>query len=326
MRALSTGERLKFLGQGGTLLGIALINGLLSILTLGFYSFWAKTKIRQFFYSETELAGDRFAYHGTGKELLIGSLKATGVLFVLYGVFLGVFMLMGTPEPNAPPTITQSILTLLFPLAFFVLLTIAITGARRYRLSRSSWRGIRFRFVGRWQDYLWLMVRGVLLSIVTLGFYAPHFQNLRRAFLVNNTRFGSLAFSYDGDGWKLFRAFLKALLLTLPTLGLCWVWYAATRNRYFWKHTRAGPARFQSTVTGGALLGLFVTNLLLVICTFGVGTPWAMVRAAAFSADNLYLQGAIDWDTVEQQAQGVSATGEGMAAAFDVDVDVGLGL
>ena len=68
--------RLLFHGSGGSLLGIHVVNVLLTIITLGVYYFWAKVRVRNYLLSQTQFAGDRFAYHGTGKELLLGFLKA----------------------------------------------------------------------------------------------------------------------------------------------------------------------------------------------------------------------------------------------------------
>ncbi len=62
-------RRPSFHGSAGTLFGIQLINLLLTIVTLGIYSFWGKTKVRGYLWSQTEFEGDRFAYHGTGKEV-----------------------------------------------------------------------------------------------------------------------------------------------------------------------------------------------------------------------------------------------------------------
>ena len=64
-----------FKGTGGALFGIQLVNTFLTIVTLGFYSFWAKTKVRNYLWSQTELEGDRFVYHGTGMELMSGFFK-----------------------------------------------------------------------------------------------------------------------------------------------------------------------------------------------------------------------------------------------------------
>ena len=325
----ATTQRLRFHGTGGALFGLMLVNALLTAITFGIYSFWARSKVRAYLYSETELAGDRFGYHGTGGELLRGWLKAMLVMIALVmAVVLAVIATTPTPVPGqrVQPSPAAVFIQFAYLIALSVLVTIAINGARRYRLSRSSWRGIRFSYSGRWQEFLAMNVRGTLLSAVTLGFYSPYFSNQSREFLVRHASFGSLPFDYDADGKDLFVSYLKTLLLAIPTLGLSFVWYKAFQHRYFWSHTTLGPARLSSNVTGGALLGLAVTNLLLVICTLGIGTPWAMTRMTRFSCDCLTLHGDVDWKTVQQQAQLPSATGEGLAQGLDVDVDLGLGM
>ena len=65
-------RRLRFHGSAMGLFGIQAINALLTLLTLGVFYFWAKTRVRRYVMGETELEGDRFAYHGTGRELLVG--------------------------------------------------------------------------------------------------------------------------------------------------------------------------------------------------------------------------------------------------------------
>jgi uncharacterized membrane protein YjgN (DUF898 family) len=312
--------QLRYHGTGGSLFGLMLVNALLTMITIGIYSFWAKSKLREFHYSHTELDGDRFAYHGTGGELLLGSLKAFGAMLVL-GIGLVAASAVFTSGSN--PADTQVFVGAGFYIAILLLAVLAVNGARRYRLSRSSWRGIRFSFHGRYGEFLGLMVRGTLLSIVTLGFYFPRFQNQRRRFLVENARFGSEPFLYDGDGKALVPEFLKAVLLTIPTLGLCWCWYAAFKHRYFWEHTAMRGARFRSAVQGGPLLALTLTNLLLVVFTAGLGAAWAITRAQAFWCDSISMYGTVDWATIEQRAQDVSAIAEGLADGFDIDVGIG---
>jgi uncharacterized membrane protein YjgN (DUF898 family) len=322
-------QKLEYHGTGGELFGIMLLNALLSIVTLGIYSFWGRTKVRDYLYSQTELAGDRFAYHGTGGELLRGWLKAFGILLLLFIILAAAFaVVMPRPIPGQPPEPTMALFAIqaAYMVILGTLVAIAINGSRRYRLSRSSWRGIRFSYMGRWQDFLALNIKGYLLSVITLSLYVPFYRNQSRGFLVDNARFGSMGFSYDADGKDLFVSYLKSLLLAIPTLGLSFVWYQAFQHRYFWSHTTLGPARLRSTVTGGALFGLIFTNILLVIFTLGIGAPWVATRTTRFMCDNLMLEGEIDWGTVEQQAQLASATGEGLAQGLDVDADLGLGM
>ncbi|HJR41540.1 MAG TPA: YjgN family protein [Gemmatimonadaceae bacterium] len=312
--------QLRYHGTGGSLFGLFIVNGLLTMITLGIYSFWAKTRLREFHYSHTELDGDRFAYHGTGGELLVGSLKAFGIIMVLV---IGLVAVSALLAPGSGGEGMQLVVSIGFYVVIMLLAILAVNGARRYRLSRSSWRGIRFSFHGQYGEFLGLMVRGTLLSVVTLGFWFPLFQNQRRRFLVENARFGSEPFLYDGDGKALVPEFLKAVLLTIPTLGLYWCWYAAFKHRYFWEHTAMRGARFRSTVQGGPLLALTLTNLLLVIFTLGLGAAWAITRAQAFWCDSISMYGTVDWASIQQRAQDVSATAEGLADGFDIDVGIG---
>jgi uncharacterized membrane protein YjgN (DUF898 family) len=314
--------RLQYHGTGGSLFGLVLVNALLTIVTLGFYSFWAKNKVREFHFSHTELDGDRFAYHGTGGELLTGALKATGILFLLVivvAVLTITFQSLGVSQQSA-----SVLMSVLIYVAIALLAIVAVHGARRYRLSRSSWRGIRFSYRGNLGAFFGMMVRGTLLSIVTLTLYSPFFQNQRRAFLVNSTRFGSEPFMYQADGRELFGQYIKALLLTIPTLGIYWIWYAAFRHRYFWGNTTMRGARFRSSVTGDRLFVLHLTNALLVLFTIGIAMPWAVTRTHEFWCDNMLLQGTVDWATIEQRAQAAGSAAEGLAEGFDVDVGIGM--
>src|SRR2546426_1122654 len=85
----------------------------------------------------------------------------------------------------------EAALTLAGYLIGLVLVPIGMVGARRYRLSRVSWRGIRFSFRGRAREFVRVFIPGVLLSTMTLGLYYPFFQNNMRRYLVNHSFFGT---------------------------------------------------------------------------------------------------------------------------------------
>jgi len=251
-------RRLFFHGAEGSLFGIQIVNMFLSLLTLGFYSFWGKVKIRRYLMSQTEFEGDRFAYHGTGKELLIGSLKA-GLVF---GVPIALL--------NILPTLLGggAVLTIISGLLIYniimVFIPFATVGARRYRLSRTSWRGVRFSFRGRVLDFIKLFITGSFLTTITLGLYYPFFDTKRYDFLVSNSYFGNQRFRFDGNGRDLFTSYLLALLLSVITLGFYWFWFLAKKQRYLTEHTSFASARFRSTVTGSRLLVLMLGNFLLL--------------------------------------------------------------
>ena len=311
-------RRLSFRGSGGSLFGIHIVNVLLTLITLGIYYFWGKVRVRSYLLSQSEFEGDRFSYHGTGKELLIGWLKA----MLVFGVPVG--LLANAPELLDAGVAVKVVAGALVYCIVTVFVPVAMVGARRYRLSRTAWRGIRFSFRGRVWDFVKLFVGGTLLSFITLGLYTPFFATKRQGFMVSHSHFGNQKFDFDGRGRDLFSPYLVAILLTLPTLGLCWIWFAARKRRYFWDHTSVSAARFHSTVTGGALLGLYVVNLLLLIVTLGLAWPWVKCRNARFAFRYLTLEGPLDVAGIQQEAQVVvAATGEGLASFLDMDFDLG---
>lgn len=314
-----------FHGDGGTLFWLHLKSILLSVVTLGVYSFWGRTRIREYLWGQIEVDGDRFAYHGTGLELFKGGLIAAAVFGGLYTLVAVVIPMALTPSLGQQAA--QGVAGLLYMACFALLVPLAIVGARRYRLSRTSWRGIRFSFRGKYADLLKIYVVGGFLVAVTLGLYTPFLRNDVRKFFTEHARFGSVAFEFDGRGFDMFRQFFIAWLLTIPTLGLYWFWYNAAQDRYFWSRTSIGDARFASTMTGGALLVQMLVALLIALFTFGLGTPWAMVRLSRFRCETLSLAGTVDLSAIEQQAQAASGTGEGLASVLDVDgFDMGIGL
>ena len=284
---------------------------LLTIVTLGVYYFWGKTRVRKYIWGQTEIVGDRFAYHGTGRELFIGFLKA--LVFFALPLFL-----LSLLREFAPWMALKVVALVLSYIIASVFLPLAIVGARRYRLSRTSWRGIRFSFRGPALEFVKFFVVNTILVSLTLGLWYPVFDVGRHAFLTRHSWFGNRKFDFDGARGGLFGRFVLALVLTPFTLGLCWFWYLARKRRYVWDHTTFGAARFRNTTRGGPLLWLMLGNLILLLATLGLGWSWARARSARFMARNLSLVGSLDLESIQQDARAASATGEGLAGLFDI--------
>ncbi len=309
-------HRLYFYGAGGDLFGIQIVNVLLTLLTLGPFYFWGKVRALRFVLAETELDGDRFAYHGTGRELLLGFFKAAGLFAVPFGL-----MRVDWVDPSFGLQVEAAILGYL--LIYVVLVPLAIVGARRYRLSRTSWRGIRFSFRGPARGFVRLFARDSLLTLLTLGLYYPWFALRRHAFLVSHSYFGTEPFRFDGRGLDLFRVYARLGLLGPPTLGLYWFWFQARRQRYLWEHTAIAGARFESSVTGGRLLRLRLGNALILLGTLGLGWPWARVRTLRFVFLNLRLRGVLDTSAIRQESRAAAASGEGLAGLVGTGFELG---
>ena len=86
----TAGERvdITFAGQPWSLAGLGFYNTLLTLLTLGVYSFWGRTEVRRRLWSMVRLNGEPLEYTGTGKELFLGFLFAMGVVFLPAMLFL----------------------------------------------------------------------------------------------------------------------------------------------------------------------------------------------------------------------------------------------
>ena len=313
------GGTIAFYGRGGELFGVFLVNLCLTLVTLGIYRFWARVRVLRYLWGQTAFAGDRFAYHNTGKELWKDWLKAA----LIFG--LPFFFLKNVGEFFAGNLPLQIIAALLAYVLALVFIPIAMVNTRRYRLSRTSWRGIRFSFRGRVVDFIKLYLRGMWLSVMTLGLYTPIFAARRHAFMVSHAYVGNQAWQFHGRGQELFSSFVRAILLFPFTLGLSWCWYTAAKRRYFWNHTALATAHFQCTVTGGPLLLFTLGNLLLLLCTVGFAWPWVVVRNVQFALRYLTFVGDLDLASIRQDVQPASATGEGFMSFLNF-LDTGLEL
>ncbi|HEY3101099.1 MAG TPA: DUF898 family protein [Methylomirabilota bacterium] len=313
--APSSGSRqASFRGSGATLFGIHIVNALLILATLGTYYFWAKVRVRSYLWSESEFEGDRFAYHGTGRELIVGFVRA-------FAFFLLPMTLLNTlPEIFEASAVVIVATRLLVSILAAIFIPVAIVGARRYRLSRTSWRGIRFSLRTSTRPFVALWVRGWLLTSFTMGLYYPAFVTNQHRFLTSNTWFGSERFAFDGRGRDLIPVWLASIILFVPTVGLSWFWFLAKRQRYYAEHTCVAGARFRSTVTAPKLAWLTISTWIGLLCTLGLAWPWLTVRKLRRTFAWLSLDGPLALDSITQQAQQVTATGEGLAGFFDADL------
>ena len=309
-------DRLRHHGEVYDLFGIHMVNMLLTIVTIGIYRFWAKTRIRRFLWSQTSFLDDRFEYTGTGKELLLGFAIVMAFLAVALGLYTFIFSAIW------PEWFTDEVMLFYYQIPIFFasipLIGMARFRARRYRLSRTLWRGIRGAQTGSSVQYGLRELGFWLLTILTLGFYLPYMSTRLAAYKLNNTWFGDRRVAFDATGDRLLAVFALCWLLTLPTLGLSLLWYRAAALRYFASRTRYGDLGFEIDVDGWALALLVIPNWLLTTFTFGLAYPYVLIRVASFICDRLVLVGDQDFALIAQSLKPRPTTGEGLAEAFDV--------
>ncbi|MCV6613492.1 MAG: YjgN family protein [Cellvibrionaceae bacterium] len=147
-------QSVKFHGKGSEYFGIWIVNLVLTLLTLGIYSAWATVRNRRYFYGNTEVAGGRFDFHGTGLQILIGRIIA---VVLLIGWSQGSLI-----HPYVP---FVAMLIVLGLLPWF------LVRAWSFRLRNTSLRNLRFGFSGSvTRGYRVLTPYLIALIVVSAGF------------------------------------------------------------------------------------------------------------------------------------------------------------
>ena len=290
------------------LFGMGLTIAFLSLITLGFYRFWGKTQIRRYLASRISIMGDRFEYTGTGKELFLGFLIALAVLIPLGAASYGIELI--TAGKSAVTQFTAMGLQYAFIL---FLIGYATFRARRYRLSRTVLRSIRFWQTGSNVGYALRMVGYLALTMATLGIARPVGDIALYRYQMQHTWFGSQKFEFDGRAGPMMGKWILSLALVPFTLGLSLIWYAAFRMRYLQSQTRYQGIGFSLAVTFGNLVRIYSLYALVMTVLFGFfyGAIFAVVMPTIVQDQAVDAQ---SW----MQANAMVLYGVGIGAAFVV--------
>lgn len=332
-------ERLHFSGSGGEYFRIWIVNLLLSIVTLGIYSAWAKVRREQYFHRNLQLVGAAFAYHGEPWAILKGRAVALAALICL--------------------SLAQSLGPLTYGLAlcaFALAMPWLAIRAFRFRAANTSYRGLRFGFSATYGEACRVFLGYGLLALATLGLAFPLFYRRLRSFVIDHLRYGTTPFACSVGVGAIYRIFITPGLLTVAML-LALVAFAApllsagaagkalfgslfvllpvalylfvlayvparTANAV-WSASRLGEHRLLCDLPVGGYLAIVVGNWLLIAATLGLAIPWARVRMARFRAGHFALAvvGSLDEFLAGEQER-VAALGDEAADMFDLDVSL----
>ena len=259
-----------FSGHRGDFFHVVRRGAALELVTLGFYRFWLVTDIRRYLWSNTEIDGDAAEYTGRGKELLIGFLIA---LAILVPVYLAYF-LAGLEAERV-----QAFASIPLVVFFYVFGQFAIYRARRYRLTRTVWRGVRFWMDGSGWAYaarasLW----GVLI-LLTLGLILPWREAALERYKMRHSYYGDLQGSFEGRGSEFFKRgwwlwlLAPIALYVFPLAPFVYGAFKAVEWRWWLSGIRFGGVRLESTMRRGALIGLYWKVI-----------GWIVVLVLAFAA------------------------------------------
>lgn len=325
-----TREQFVFTGSGREYFGIWIVNILLTILTLGIYSAWAKVRRMRYFYGNTRLAGATFDYHARPMQILVGRIIVVA-LIVLYNLTLQFLPLVGGIIGVA----------FLFAVPWFVMRGL------RFSARVTSYRNVRFDFTGGYGGAFLAYLLGGVLAWGTLGILAPIASQWMWSYTLGHLTYGGRPVRCDPRLEKLYGQFVLpavvfvcgsigvVLLLVfvgsmaLPALsgltdggpddgtgifaligliyaafipfvlvyGLAGLLYrAGTRNVALNETVIDGRHLMSSTLDRWRYAWISISNLVATIATLGLARPWAAVRMARYVAVStaLYATGALD--------------------------------
>jgi len=317
---------LEFRGDGSEYFRIWIVNLLLTILTLGIFSAWAKVRRLRYFYGSTLLDGTSFEYHGRPLAILKGRLIAVVAYLALIAA------------------------AYFSPIAYAVMMILLVLGipwiivkARLFQSRMSSWRGIRFDFTGTWVGAFVAYVGWSLLGVITLSALWPMGVWKQAKFQIDNTRFGATPFRHEGRlgpfyafcygafgmamglvfGMAILAGIVVAILvglgiplgampqpagetatpqeamatlLNLQTVLILLLYAVVFVVVGAYMKARAlnntvgvstlGPHALYCRLGARKLMGIQLTNLLGMLCTLGLFYPWARMRVLRYQLTN----------------------------------------
>lgn len=153
-------ERLEFTGTGGEYFRIWIVNLFLTILTFGIYSAWAKVRTNKYFLQKTIFKGSGLDFHASALPILLGRIITVFLLFLNF---------VGGLQSKYLSILSLVLLVLLIP-------TIIVKSIS-FKTQNTSYRNIRFHFLGKITDFYKTMLRAswlptfFLITLVGLNFY-----------------------------------------------------------------------------------------------------------------------------------------------------------
>lgn len=308
-------HRFVFTGKASEYFGIWIVNVVLTILTLGIYSAWAKVRRNRYFYGNTVLLGRSFEYHAKGLQILIGRL-----------IVLVAFVVLNVIATLVP------ILVLLPTIVVLIALPWLVAKGLRFSARVTSYRNVRFDFVGGAGGAFKAFILGGLLAVITVGILAPLASRWAARYVGANLRYGGRAFDTDPRLGPLYKTWFLSLAIALvglaviallvfmnlslilpmietpgsltpeqqiplilsavigyivlfATLGVAGLFYRAGVRNIVWSATTFdGQHKLLSDMSRTRYTWIAISNVLVTLITFGLMRPWAAVRMARYTA------------------------------------------
>jgi uncharacterized membrane protein YjgN (DUF898 family) len=236
-------------------LWIGFYTSILTVLTLTLFRFWARTIVRRRLWADTTIGGEPLEYTGRGMELFIGFLIAC------FTVMLPLIIVLVCAQLFLEPIAAFTVIGIAY-LVVFVLVGVALFLARRYQLSRTLWRGVRFEQRGSPWGYGLAMFGYMLLTMITFGWFGPAMRLRLEKRLWSNAYFGDMPFSYDNSPEARTEPVYLSYILAF--VGVI-IFYGAMIGAALNLGIAQDPTEITDPAVVAQLYGIFIGGILVLI-------------------------------------------------------------
>lgn len=339
-----------FTGETGEYFRIWIVNMLLTLVTLGFYTPWARVRARRYFHANTHLDGHAFDYLAKPINILWGYLI---VLFVVGGYY------------------AAGIFNPLFTIPFFLIYVFAgpwvVYKAMRFKAHNTSYRNVRFQFHGTVGDAYVIYLGMAILIPFTFGLIIPYWIMKQKEYFYKNLSFGGRKFDFTPQAGDYYVTYIVAAVIAAGIYGLMifgfmatafagggmgalegnepsqtWVagllvglyvpmmlgmvfvqiYVYVTLFNYNLGRLLVQQTAFQSTLKVGKFYWISLTNILATVFSFGLLAPWAAIRKTRYLAESVELShpetGFGEFVVLAGEDQ--SSIGDAAADMFEIDI------
>ncbi|WP_159593462.1 YjgN family protein [Chelativorans xinjiangense] len=323
-------EPFSFTGTGREYFGIWIVNILLTIITLGIYSAWAKVRRQRYFYGNTRLAGHSFDYHARGLQILVGRI----VVLVALAAYTALPYVLAFMDMLVLFTVANLVL----PFLLLAVIPWLIKRGLRFNARVTSYRNVRLDFHGGYWGAFKAYLIGPFLAALTLGILAPLASRWMWRYTLGNVSYGGRKVACEPRlkalysqwwmpalmvllgvapltvlgvalfGWAssglatvnedtIATTIYLVFLALMAIYGFAGLFYrAGVRNVAFNAAVLDGRHEFASRLGRRRYAWIAISNFVATIFTLGFARPWAAVRMARYvaSATALTVSGALD--------------------------------
>ncbi len=307
---------LSFTGNGFEYFKLWIVNTLLSIITLGVYSAWAKVNLRKYLYRHTHLLNNNFDYAGDPLAILKGR--------VLFALGIGLAAYLAT---------THWIMQVVLGVIAVVVFPWLVIKVRAFNARNTSFSNVHFAFDdSRYGQAAVVHIVGMLFTIVTLGLMAPSYWYRQKKFLATGYRYGGSRFEFSARVSDFYRIFFVMISLVIGFVmgffvlmvmakiavpdaviessksttslwslkglaiayAVCCVFflkilYDTETSKLFWYSLSIRDNHFGLLIKLGRMTALYFVNVVLTLLTCGLYYPWARISLTRYKVGQLTI-------------------------------------